>query len=91
MGFKNQATAVIVGFLIAITVIDILFILLRYRIERKKDKERMYEQAVVAYNHDPDFKEYVDKYIKAKNLTFEQAMDHKIVKLYLDYTKNKDE
>ena len=91
MGFKNQATAVIVGFLVAITVIDILFVLLRYRIERKVDRERMYEQAVVAYNHDSDFKEYVDKYIKANDLTFEQAMDHKIVKLYLDYINHKDE
>lgn len=91
MEVKNSITAVLVGFLIAITVIDILFIMARYYVERKREQERMYEQAVVAYNHDSDFKEYVDKYIKANDLTFEQAMDHKIVKLYLDYINHKDE
>lgn len=91
MEVKNSITAVLVGFLIVITVIDILFIIARYYVERKRERERMYEQAVVAYNHDKDFKEYVDKYIKANDLTFEQAMDHKIVKLYLDYINHKDE
>ena len=91
MEVKNSVTAVLVGFLIAITVIDILFIIARYYVERKREREHMDETAVVAYNHDPDFKTYVDKYIESNNLTFEEAMDHKIVKLYLDYIKDRDE
>lgn len=47
----------------------------------------MNEIAVVAYNHDKDFKEYVDKYAKANELTLEEAMDHKIVDLYLQYVE----
>ena len=91
MEIKNNVTAVIVGFLVAITVIDILFILLRWNVERRKDLKKMEETAVVAYNHDPDFKEYVDKYIKNHNITFEQAMEHKLVKLYLNYIKHRDD
>lgn len=45
----------------------------------------MHEAAEVAYNLDPDFKEYVDKYKIANNLTLEETMEHKIVQLYLDY------
>lgn len=47
----------------------------------------MDEIAIVAYNHNPDFKLYVDKYIKSNGLTFEEAIDHKIVNLYLEYTQ----
>ena len=46
----------------------------------------MNEIAIVAYNHDPDFKEYVDKYMKAHNLSMEEVFEHKLVQLYLDYT-----
>ena len=50
----------------------------------------MDEVAIVAYNHNPDFKEYVDKYIEANDLTFEEAMGHKIVKLYLEYSEHRN-
>lgn len=45
----------------------------------------MREAAEVAYNLDPDFKKYVDKYKDANNLTLEETMKHKIVHLYLVY------
>lgn len=48
----------------------------------------MDEVAVVAYNHNPDFKEYVDKYMKANDVSFEEAMDHKIVHLYLEWVES---
>ena len=51
----------------------------------------MDEIAIVAYNHNPDFKLYVDKYIKANELTFEEAMEHKLVNLYLEYVETANE
>lgn len=55
------------------------------KIRPKEVLELMHEAAEVAYNLDPDFKEYVDKYKVANNLTLEETMEHKIVHLYLDY------
>lgn len=55
------------------------------QITPKEIIELMHEAAEVAYNLDPDFKEYVDKYKVANNLTLEETMEHKIVHLYLDY------
>ena len=51
----------------------------------------MNEIAVVAYNHDPDFKEYVDKYMKQHNISMEEAFDHKIVQLYLEYSEHRND
>ena len=50
----------------------------------------MAEAAEVAYNLDSDFNEYVNKYIKKHNITYEEAIKHKIVKLYSEYLKTRD-
>ena len=51
----------------------------------------MDEIAIVAYNHDPDFKEYVDKYMKQHNISMEEAFEHKIVQLYLVYSEHRND
>ena len=55
------------------------------KITPKEVIELMHEAAEVAYNLDKDFKEYVDKYIVKNGITLEEALEHKIVRLYLDY------
>lgn len=55
------------------------------KIRPKELIELMHEAAEVAYNLDSDFKEYVDKYITKEAITLEEALEHKIVQLYLDY------
>ena len=89
--FVMSTKQILVGFLILITVIDITFIIFREKIARKRERKHMDEIAVVAYNHDKDFKDYVDKYMKANDLSMEEAFDHKIVKLYLNYTEHKND
>ena len=49
------------------------------------------ELAMVSYNLDPDFKDYVDKYAKKHDLTADQAFEHAIVKLYYEYVKKHDD
>ena len=51
----------------------------------------MQETAEVAYNLYPDFKKYVDKYITKEAITLEEALKHKIVRLYLDYLEESRE
>lgn len=51
----------------------------------KETIELMDKVVETFYNLDPDFKEYVDKYVIKEAITIEEALGHKIVQLYLDY------
>lgn len=51
----------------------------------KETIELMDKVVETFYNLDPDFKEYVDKYVIKEAITIEEAIEHKIVQLYLDY------
>ena len=75
---------------IIVTVIAAVNIAMVCMLERRASN-KMKEPAETAYNLDPDFKDYVDKYINKHHLTLEKAFKHKIVELYLDYLKTKNE
>jgi len=88
---KNMAIETIVIFIVIITSVDVALILIKYTLELRKERKELEEVAEVTYNMDPDFKAYVDKYIAKHNLTLEEAFKHKLVKLYREYLKTKDE
>ena len=88
---KNMAIETIVIFIVIITSVDVALILIKYTLELRKERKELEEVAEVTYNMDHDFKAYVDKYITKHNLTLEEAFKHKLVKLYREYLKTKDE
>ena len=48
--------------------------------ERRKAK--MDEKLYTLYHEDMEFKEYVDKYCKARQINLFEALDHRIVRIF---------
>ena len=61
-------------------LIVMLIVLTGIVYERRKAK--MDEKLYTLYHEDKEFKEYVDKYCKARNINLFEALDHRMIRIF---------
>jgi len=72
----------IYGFILFIFIILIVVLIVLTGIIYERRTTKMDEKLYTLYHEDKEFKEYVDKYCKARNINLFEALDHRMIRIF---------